>query len=111
MKQIIRLPEPIQFEWDEGNRNKNWLKHQVSTTEAEEVFFDANKKLAKAVFYTATKEKRFILLGKTIVGRLLFVVFTIRDRNIRVISARNVNRKERPLYETGETEVRYETRN
>ncbi len=111
MKRIIRLPDPVQFEWDDGNKNKNWLKHQVSSTEAEEAFFDVNKKLAKAIFYTATEEKRFILLGKTILSRLLFVVFTIRDKNIRVISARNINRKERPLYETGEVRVRYETRN
>jgi uncharacterized protein len=108
---MIRLPDPIQFEWDAGNRDKNWLKHQVSSTEAEEAFFDADKKLAKAVFQTATQEKRFILLGKTMLGRLLFVVFTIRDKNIRVISARNINRKERPLYETGRTRTRYETRN
>ena len=111
IQQMIRLPDPIQFEWDDGNKDKNWLKHQVSATEAEEVFFDAHKKLAKAVFYTATEEKQFILLGKTIPGRLLFVVFTIRGKNIRVISARDVNRKERPLYETGEAEVRYETKN
>jgi uncharacterized DUF497 family protein len=111
MQEIIRLPEPIQFEWDDGNKNKNWLTHQVSSTEAEETFFDVNKKLAKAVFYTDTQEKRFILLGKTVLGRLLFVVFTIRGKNIRVISARNTNRKERPLYETGEVKVRYETRN
>ncbi|MCP4419351.1 MAG: BrnT family toxin [Chloroflexi bacterium] len=111
MQQIIRLPDPIQFKWDNGNRNKNWLKHQVSSTEAEEVFFDADKKLAKAVFYTTTQEKRFILLGKTRLGRLLFVVFTIRDKKIRVISARNINRKERPLYETGKPRTSYEKRN
>ena len=96
---MSRLPDPSQFEWDDGNRDKNWLKHQVSTTETEEVFFDTNKKLAKDIIHTTEQEKRFILLGETRLGRLLFIVFTIRENNIRVISARDVNNKERPLYE------------
>jgi len=96
---MIRLPEPLLFEWDDGNKAKNWLKHQVTTTEAEEVFFDSGKKLARDVFHSTDLEKRFILLGKTRLGRLLFIVFTIRDKQIRVISARDLNPKERPLYE------------
>lgn len=96
---MIRLPEPIRFEWDSGNKNKNWLKHRVSTTEAEESFFDPDKKLARAVFRSSENEKRLILLGKTRLARLLFIVFTIRNNNIRVISARDVNKRERPLYE------------
>ncbi|NHZ71531.1 MAG: BrnT family toxin [Aquificales bacterium] len=98
---MIRLPKPIRFEWDDGNKGKNWLKHRVSTTEAEETFFDPNKKLARTVFHSNDHEKRFILLGQTRLKRLLFIVFTIRDRNIRVISARDINKKERPLYEKG----------
>ena len=98
---MIRLPDPLRFEWDDGNKDKNWLLHRVSTTEAEEVFFDANKKLARDIIHSTDHEKRFILLGKTRLGRLLIVVFTIRDENIRVISARDLNRKERPLYEKG----------
>jgi len=96
---MIRLPEPLRFEWDDGNKDKNWLKHQVRSTEIEETFFDAHKKLARDVIHSTEGEKRFILLGKTRRARLLFVVFTIRDGNVRVISARDVNRKERPLYE------------
>lgn len=96
---MIRFPDPLQFEWDEGNREKNWLKHQVKQTEVEEVFFDVHKKLAKDVLYTTKAENRYILLGKTKGERLLFVVFTIRGSHLRVISARDANRKERPLYE------------
>lgn len=96
---MIRFPDPLKFEWDEGNGEKNWLKHQVKQTEAEEVFFDSHKKLAKDVLHTTKAEKRYILLGKTKGERLLFVVFTIRDNYIRVISARDVNKRERPLYE------------
>jgi len=91
----------MRFEWDDGNKDKNWLKHGVNATEAEEAFFDADKKLARDVIHTTEHEKRLILLGKTRLERLLFVVFTIRDNNIRIISARDVNRKEKPLYEKG----------
>jgi uncharacterized protein len=97
---MIRFPDPLQFEWDEGNKEKNWLKHQVKQTEAEEVFFDVHKKLARDILHSTSSEARFILLGQTKSERLLLVVFTIRGDSIRVISARDAHRKERPLYET-----------
>ncbi len=96
---MIRIPEPAQFEWDDGNKHKNWLTHQVSTTEAEEAFFDPDRRLAKDVIHSTESETRSILLGKTRKGRLLFIVFTIRGKYIRVISVRDINKKERPLYE------------
>ncbi len=96
---MVRIPDPVLFEWDEGNKAKNWLRHQVKQTEAEEVFFDSHKKLAKDVLHTTKAENRYILLGKTKSERLLFVVFTIRDNHIRVISARDANKRDRPLYE------------
>jgi uncharacterized DUF497 family protein len=95
---MIRLPEPILFIWDEGNKEKNWLKHRVAHSEIEQAFFDGRKKLAKDVIHSTDHEARYILLGKTRNERLLFIVFTIRDKAIRVISARDMNRKERPLY-------------
>ncbi len=96
---MIRLPKPILFMWDTGNKDKNWLKHQVSNTEAEECFFDKNKRLVNDIFHSTDEEKRFILFGKTRQERLLFIVFTLRQDKIRIISARDVNQKERPIYE------------
>jgi uncharacterized protein len=96
---MIRIPDPLQFEWDEGNRDKNWVKHQVKQSEAEEVFFDADKKLAHDVLHSTANESRYLPLGCTKAGRLLFVVFTIREKRVRVISARDAHKKERPLYE------------
>lgn len=96
---MIRFPDPLQFEWDEGNKDKNWLKHQVRQSEAEEVFFNVHKKVARDVLHSTTTENRFILLGNTKGGRLLFVAFTICGGDIRVISARDAHKKERPLYE------------
>ncbi len=95
---MIRLPDPLTFEWDEGNRDKNWLIHRVSNAEAEELFFDPHKRLARDVLHSTAGEARYIILGQTLAGRLLFVVFTIRESRVRVISARDVNKKERPLY-------------
>lgn len=89
-------PEPLCFEWDEGNRNKNWIKHKVSNEECEEVFFDPRKRLLKEVFHSS-KETRYLLLGHTFRGRALFIAFTLRGANVRVISARDLNRKERKL--------------
>jgi len=93
---IIR--KPIEFLWDEGNQQKNWLKHKVKTKECEEVFLDDQKKIAKDKFHSKS-EPRFILLGKNKKMRLIYLIFTTRSKKIRVISARDINKKERKLYE------------
>lgn len=86
------------FNWNKGNAKKNWLKHRVGIKESEEVFF--NKPL---VFFKdekhSIKEKRFGVFGKTNKKRLLTIIFTIRGKKIRIISARNMSRKERKSYE------------
>lgn len=86
------------FDWDEGNINKNWLKHGVEFSECEQIFF--NKPLLIAHDKKHSKsEKRFYALGKTFKGKMLFVVFTARKDRIRIISARPINKKERKIYE------------
>jgi uncharacterized DUF497 family protein len=85
------------FQWDKGNSRKNWLRHQVTDAECEQVFF--NKPLIVADDTKHLKiEKRWYVLGRTDSNRLLFVVFTIRRNLIRVISARDMNKKERSMY-------------
>lgn len=95
---IEKLKKLQQFEWDKWNINKIRQKHKVEPCECEEVFFAEDKIILKDILHSK-KEGRFILLGKTKKDRLLFIVFTIRRHKIRVISARNVNKKERRLYE------------
>lgn len=95
MKLIKDIPE---FDWDKGNKDKNWEKHLVKNEESEEAFFDEKKKILKDALHSG-KEKRYILLGKTKNGKILFIVFTIRNGKIRIISARNLNKKEVHLYE------------
>jgi uncharacterized DUF497 family protein len=86
------------FDWDEGNRDKNGLKHAVSAGECEELFFNLPLVVAADLKHSETEE-RLLALGKPNDDRLLFVSFTIREQKIRVISARDMSRKEREAYE------------
>lgn len=85
------------FDWDEGNSDKNWLKHKVSKLECEQVFFNQPLIIADDDKHSEN-EKRWYLLGRTDSNRKLFISFTIRKNLIRVISARNMNKKERDIY-------------
>lgn len=96
---IINQPvKCVGFEWAQGNLLKNWEKHGVSAAECEQIFF--NRPLITAQDEKHSKgEKRCYALGYTAAQRYLFVVFTIRANRIRVISARDMNKKERKEYE------------
>ena len=94
---MIIWNEPIEFQWDDGNRHKN-ENHQVINEEIEEAFNDINKAMSPD-YKHSNFEQRYILLGKTKKKRLLYIVFTIRKGVIRAISARNINKKEVNLYE------------
>ena len=85
------------FEWDSGNLEKSRLKHGVSPYESEEVFFNQPLVVADDDDHF-DDEPRYFTLGQTNQGRLLFVVFTVRHSLIRVISARDMTRKEREVY-------------
>lgn len=89
---------PTGFDWDEANKEKNWVKHRVTIDECEQVFTNRPLSIVKDVKHSE-REERFIALGMTRQQRALYVVFTIRQGNIRVISARDQNQKERRFYE------------
>jgi len=86
------------FEWDEGNIKKNWERHGVSHIECEEIFFNKPIIVKKDEFHSI-REDRYFVLGKTDTGRMLFIVFTLRGNKIRIISARDMKRKEKKIYE------------
>ena len=92
------LPVPCAFLWDRGNSVKNEKKHKVSDQEAEEPFFDKKRKIFTDRVHSG-KEERLRIVGKTKNRRLLFIVFTIRKGLVRIISARDINKKEVHLYE------------
>lgn len=85
------------FDWDKGNIEKNWEKHRVSYIECEEAFFNQPLLLQEDEGHSKV-EARCYALGITNDGRHLFIVFTIRQNKIRVISARDMSRKERRIY-------------
>jgi len=92
------------FGWHKANAEKNWIRHHVSPGECEEAFFNGP-------FLVAGDEKhsqrgpRFYALGETDAGRGLFLVFTIRGQSVRVISARDMIRRERKEYKRGKEEA------
>lgn len=93
------LPEPIAFQWDDGNIEKNFKKHNVTVQEAEEVFSSALFMTVEDTKHSTNAEMRYQGLGQTKTNRKLFVAFTIRDRHIRIISIRDMKKKERQAYE------------
>lgn len=96
---MIGLNKISGFNWDDGNARKN-EKHGVSTAEAEQVFFNAPLLLLEDSAHSR-QEPRLHALGKTDEGRSLHITFTLRQSEtlIRVISARDMHRKERTIYE------------
>ena len=91
--------EKFEFIWDEGNAAKSHQKHDVDTTEAEQVFYDEGIYPLGSQVEPEVEEPRFGILGKTFTGRRLHIVFTVRNGQVRVISARPMHRKERAQYE------------
>lgn len=84
------------FDWDEGNRDKN-LKHGVQNWECEQVFFNEPLVILDDPKHSLA-EDRVAAFGRTDAGRALVVVYTMRKQRIRVISARDMSRKERDFY-------------
>ena len=95
---MIDLGQIAGFDWDDGNSRKS--ADNVSQAEAESVFF--NDPLIVVVDAKhSVSEPRFNALGKTAQDRLLHITFTLRQNGtmVRVISARDMHRKERKAYE------------
>ena len=95
---MFELPSILGFEWDKGNARKN-DKHGVSMAEAEQLFFNAPLLLLEDARHSQ-QEPRFHALGHTDQRRLLHISFTLRAGGtlIRVISARDMHRKEKVIY-------------
>ena len=90
---------PLVFEWDARKASSNQRKHKVSFDEASTVFDDA-----LAIIFPdeghSNGEEREIIIGYSILERLLIVSFTERSRDhVRVISARKATRREQRDYE------------
>ena len=91
------FPDIEGFQWDEGNSSKNWKRHQVSQTEAEQVFLN-RPVVGSSARARPAGEARYRALGRTDAGLMLVVVFTLRESLLRIISARPMSRRERRDY-------------
>ncbi len=96
---MIDFARIVGFDWDEGNRRKSADKHAVNPSEAEEAFFNDPLLIVEDPRHSQS-EPRYHALGRTNLGRPLHVIFTLRAEAtlIRVISARDMHRKERARY-------------
>ena len=88
----------VGFQWDEENADKNRVLHNVENWECEQIFFNDPLLVIDDPKHSSA-ERRWAALGRTDAGRLLAVVFTKREKLIRFISPRDMNRKERRFYE------------
>ena len=97
---MIDLEQIAGFDWDDGNSRKSADKHDISQAEAESIFFNDPLIVVEDARHSKT-EQRLHALGKTAQNRLLHVTFTLRQKGtlIRVISARDMHRKERKVYD------------
>ena len=97
MKLLERI---VRFDWDDGNQRKSHDKHGVTQSEAEQVFFNAPLLVMDDQKHSE-HESRWHALGQTDQGRALHIAFTLRDagKALRVISGRDMHRKERIIYE------------
>jgi uncharacterized DUF497 family protein len=93
-----KILECTGFQWDAGNSEKNWISHQVTKSECEQVFFNQPLIIGDDKKHSQI-EKRYFTLGQTDKSRLLFIVSTIRENLVRIISARDMNKKEREVYQ------------
>jgi uncharacterized DUF497 family protein len=92
------MPEITGFEWDQGNLLKNREKHGVECFEAEEIFFNEGLVLLPDEAHSVS-EKRMVAFGVTNNRRFLIIVFTVRkNTQIRVISARDMSKRERKFH-------------
>ena len=94
------LKKPVfKFQWDSGNISKSQQKHGIYSNEAEEVFYDKDLLPLGIQTHPLPDEIRFGVIGKTTSDKILFISFTVRNSEIRVISSRKANKQEKDIYE------------
>ena len=90
----------MRFDWDKQKAARNLAKHGVSFQEAATVFGDPLSDTFDDPAHSSD-ERRFLIIGTSENGRLLFVSHTDDGVTTRIISARELTRSERKSYEQG----------
>ena len=91
--------EEIKFDWDQWNIQKNEEKHGISVLEAQSAFYD-KKILIFDDTEHSSQEERYICYARSAYNNTLMIAFTIRNKKVRIISARKASKKERNVYES-----------
>ena len=86
----------MKFEWDENKNKSNQEKHRIDFDDAKNVFKDENSKVSQDL-RKDYKETRWKIIGK-IYGSIISVIYTMRNKTVRIISARKASKKERQEY-------------
>jgi hypothetical protein len=86
------------FEWDAEKAEANFKKHGVTFSEAEPVLYDEFA-ITIADDESDETEQRFVTIGRGLKVRVLVVVYCYRGANVRIISARVAEPREREVYE------------
>ena len=89
----------VEFEWDAGNLSKSAVKHGVLPDEVESVFYIGMAIPIGRQISPQVREERRCIVGPSTEGRIVSIVFTIREGRVRAISTRVANQKEKRLYE------------
>ena len=95
---MVDLQRCSGFEWDSANADKIWAKHKVTRAECEQIFFNPPVLIVNDERHSKA-EQRYYALGTTDMGRQLFAGFTVRSDLIRLISARDISRRERKAFD------------
>lgn len=88
----------VAYEWDQKKAASNLRKHKIDFADAVTVFED---QFAVTIHDDEPEEQRFVTIGIDALARVLVVVYTWREHNIRIISARKAGAEERRQYEEG----------
>jgi len=89
----------MKFEWDGADKYKSLLKHGITNQEAETAFKEANRIILYDEKHSGM-EDRYICIGKSELGNILFTAFALRQGKIRIVSTRPANKKNTIDYET-----------
>lgn len=89
----------FEFEWDEGNRYKNAIKHSITTEEIESIFRLGLALPLGIQISPQVNEQRLGIVGPSVYGKFHQVAFVLREGKVRVISARRAHKKEVEQYE------------
>ncbi|MDJ0662688.1 MAG: BrnT family toxin [Crocosphaera sp.] len=86
----------MEFEWDKQKAESNWQKHRVRFRDAVTVL--RLDEMAITTLDEHPDEERYVTIGMSAIGQLLVVVYTYRDKTMRIISARKATKTETAIY-------------